>query len=271
MLTSSDFLHAQFFEHPFRRYGDTRFFYPNLAEQRKVLEVAHGFIADQKDPSKNLGVIAGPSGGGKSMLAMKLAETHFIFEQRGQVLGLYMNTNTLTEPRHFLMSVIETLSLPSSRSNANRIESIFERLEGSDDQLLIVLDGPPIDQDYLNQMLSWSVEHSKKIKTIIFLQDINNNTSNIGSLNQFLGLYVPFRAPEVVEVASLLYARMLSAGHPDPLKLIPQETMFGLAEQSRGSLSEALRLGSEHLEKLLEEQKGSLRMGIFPFRSGAAA
>ena len=89
-------------------------------------------------------------------------------------------------------------------------------------------------------------------------------------MNQFLGLYVPFRAPEVVEVASLLYARMLSAGHPDPLKLIPQETMFGLAEQSRGSLSEALRLGSEHLEKLLEEQKGSLRMGIFPFRPGAA-
>jgi hypothetical protein len=64
------------------------------------------------------------------------------------------------------------------------------------------IDGPPIDQDYLNQMLAWSVEHNKKIKTIIFLQDINNNTSNIGSLNQFLGLYVPFRAPEVVEVAS---------------------------------------------------------------------
>jgi len=46
--------------------------------------------------------------------------------------------------------------------------------------------------------------------------------------------------------------------------------MFNLAEQSHGSLSEALRLGSEHLEKLLEEQKGSLRMGIFPFRPGAA-
>ncbi len=87
-----------------------------------MLEVAHGFIADQKDPSKNLGVIAGPSGGGKSMLAMKLAETHFTFEQRGQVLGLYMNTNTLTEPRHFLMAVIETLSPALFRSNANRMK-----------------------------------------------------------------------------------------------------------------------------------------------------
>jgi hypothetical protein len=114
------------------------------------------------------------------------------------------------------------------------------------------------------------VEHNKKIKTIIFLQDINNNTSNIGSLNQFLGLYVPFRAPEVVEVASLLYARMISAGNPDPLKLIPQETILYLAEQSRGSLSEALRLSSEHLEKLLEEQKGSLRLGMFPYRPGTA-
>jgi len=266
MVTSSDLLQAQFLEHPFMRYGDTRFFYPNLAEQRKVLEVAYGFISDQKDPSKNLGVIAGPSGGGKSMLAMKLAQTHFSLEQRGQVSGLYINTNTLTEPRHFLMAVIETLDLPSSRSNANRIDSIFERLEASDDQLLIVLDGPPIDQDYLNQMLAWSVEHNKKIKTIIFLQDINNNTSNIGSLNQYLGLYVPFRAPEVAEVASLLYARMMSAGHPDPLKLISQETMFSLAEQARGSLSEALRLGSELLDQLLEDQKGSLRMARFPFR-----
>ena len=168
------------------------------------------------------------------------------------------------------MAVIETLSLPSSRSNANRIDSIFERLDNSDDQLLIVLDGPPIDQDYLEQMLDWSMEHNKKIKTVIFLQDINNNTSNIGSLNQFLGLYVPFRAPEVVEIASLLYARMMSAGHPDPLKLIPQETMFNLAEQAHGSLSEALRLGTDHLENILEELKGSLRMDAFPFRPGKA-
>ena len=34
------------------RYSDTRFFYPNLAEQRKVLEVAHGFIGDQKIPPR---------------------------------------------------------------------------------------------------------------------------------------------------------------------------------------------------------------------------
>ncbi len=269
MVASSDLLQNQFLEHPFMRYGDTRFFYPNLAEQRKVLEVAYGFISDQKDPSKNLGVIAGPSGGGKSMLAMKLAQTHFSLDQRGQVLGLYMNTNTLTEPRHFLMAVIETLDLPSSRSNANRIDSIFERLETSGDQLLIVLDGPPVDQDYLNQMLDWSVEHNKKIKTIIFLQDINNTTSNIGSLNQFLGLYVPFRSPEVVEIASLLYARMMSAGHLDPVKLIPQETMLSLAEQSRGSLSEALRLGSDHLDHLLEEQKSSFKMSVLPFRTDA--
>lgn len=266
MITSSDLLQNQFLEHPFLRYGDTRFFYPNLAEQRKVLEVAHSFIADQKDPSKNLGVIAGPSGGGKSMLAMKLAQTMFSFSQRGQISGLYMNTNTLTEPRHFLMAVIETLDLPSSRSNANRIDSIFDRLDKSDDQLLIVLDGPPVDQDYLNQMLTWSVEHNKKIKTIVFLQDINNTTSNIGSLNQFLGLYVPFRAPEVVETASLLYARMMSSGHPDPMKLIPTDTMLNLAEQARGSLSDALHLAAEHLEQLLEDQRISLKKPVFPFR-----
>ena len=270
MITPVDLIHFDLLENPFTRFGDTRFFYPGLSGQRQALEATHHFISSQKDPAKNLGVVSGGSGSGKSMLAMKLAETRFPTSGRGTHFGLYMNTNTVTEPRHFLMSVIETLGLPSSRSNANRIESIFERLESSDDQLLIVLDGPPIDQDYLNQMLAWSVEHNKKIKTIIFLQDINNNTSNIGALNQFLGLYVPFRAPEVVEVASLLYARMMSAGHPDPLKLIPQETMFNLAEQSHGSLSEALRLGSEHLEKLLEEQKSSLKMGAFPFRPGAA-
>ena len=46
--------------------------------------------------------------------------------------------------------------------------------------------------------------------------------------------------------------------------------MLSLAEQSRGSLSEALRLGNDYLEKLLEEQKGSLRLGLLPFRPGAA-
>lgn len=80
MITSKDLLDVKLLEHPFIRYADTRFFYPGLSEQRKVLEVAYDFIADQKDPSKNLGVIAGPSGGGKSILAMKLAQTQFRFE-----------------------------------------------------------------------------------------------------------------------------------------------------------------------------------------------
>ncbi len=62
------------------------------------------------------------------MLAMKIAQTHYQLSGNGHVFGLYMNTNTLTEPRHFLMALIDTLSLPpSSRSNANRFESIFER------------------------------------------------------------------------------------------------------------------------------------------------
>lgn len=267
MLTTTDLLQAQFLEHPFARYGDTRFFYPHLSEQRKVLEVAYGFIGDQKDPSKNLGVIAGPTGGGKSVLAMKLAETVFQGPSRGKVLGLYMNTNTVTEPRHFLMAVIDRLGLPSSRSNANRIESIFERMSEGDDQLLLVLDGPPVDQEYLTQMLDWSVENNKKIKTLIFLQDINNMTSNIGSLNQFLGLYLPFRSPDVDEIVNLLYARMMSAGNPDPIKLIPEEEMLAIAAEARGSLSEALRLASEQLETRLEAQKGAPMLTIFRKRN----
>ena len=73
---------------------------------------------------------------------MKLAQTHFLLENRGTMFGLYLNTNTLTEPRHFLMAVIEILGIQSARSNANRIENIYERLEQSADQLLLVLDGP---------------------------------------------------------------------------------------------------------------------------------
>ena len=57
------------------------------------------------------------------MLAMKVSATRYLTNTRASVLGLYMNTNTVTEPRHFLMAVIETLGLPSARSNANRIES----------------------------------------------------------------------------------------------------------------------------------------------------
>lgn len=258
MISTTDLLEARFLEHPFLHYTDTRFFFPHLSEQRKVLEVAHSFISEQKDPSKNLGVIAGAVGSGKSMLAMKLAETRYLTGNRSSVLGLYMNTNTVTEPRHFLMTVIETLDLPSSRSNANRIESIFERLSASDDQLLLVLDGPPVDQEYLTQLLDWSVENNKKIKTLIFLQDLNNTVSNIGSLNQFLGLYVPFRSPGTQEIANLLYSRCKMAGHPDPLKLLSEQTIFEIAEKSRGSLSEALSMAATYLEDLLEENKSKL-------------
>lgn len=265
MITSTDLLQARFLEHPFIHYNDTRFFYPRLSEQRKVLEVAYGFIGDQKDPAKNLGVLAGPSGGGKSMLAMKLAGVRFLTPSAGNTLGLYMNTNTVTEPRHFLMAVLDTLGLPSTRSNANRVESIFERLSGSEDQLLLVLDGPPVDQEYLTALLEWSVEHNKKIKTLIFLQDLNNNTSNIGSLNPFLGLYVPFRAPDVPEIASLLYARALSAGNPDPFQLLDEKTLLALAERAHGSLSEALHLAKDQLEAAIEEKKNSLTLANFSF------
>lgn len=255
MITSSDLIQNGLFEHPYLRYKDTRFFYPGLREQRRVLEVVTAFISDQKDPAKNLGVITGPSAGGKSMLAMKLAQTRYLNETRGEVFGLYLNTNNMTEPRHFLMAVLDTLELSSTRSNAGRLDAIFERLSGSEDQLLMVLDGPPVDQDYLTQLLSWSVEHQKRIKALIFLQDRNNITANIGSLNSFMGLYVPFRAPEVEELASLLYARALYAGCTDPLQFFSESEFLELAKRANGSLSEALQLAERALEAKLEDKK----------------
>lgn len=266
MITTTDLLDNQLLENPFQRYADTRFFYPNLTEQRKVLEVAYGFINDQKDPSKNLGVIAGSAGSGKSMLAQKLSQVIFETGEGGHTLGLYLNTNTITEPRHFLMAVIETLGLPSSRSNTDRVESIFARLEESDDRLLMVLDGPPVDQEYLTQLSEWSVEHNKKIKTLVFLQDINNTTANIGSLNQFLGLYVPFRSPTVTEIAALLYWRCLMAGQSEPFRLLPEKTFMEVAENARGSLSDSLRLAQEALEDQLSQKSSEQRLTNFLFR-----
>lgn len=251
MPNSSDIIKSNFFEHPFQRYGDTRYFYPGVAEQRKVLNVARDFVFENNDPSKNLGVFAGPSGGGKSMLAMKIAQTHYQLSGNGHVFGLYMNTNTLTEPRHFLMALIDTLSLPSSRSNANRFESIFERLEDSNDQLLIVLDGPPVDEEHLTQLLDWSKENNKKIKTLIFLQNINNITSNIGNLSQFLGLYLPFRQPSSQEMVNLLYYRMFAAGNPDPKELIDLDEMKNLVVD-QSSISDCLSKASDHLQALTD-------------------
>lgn len=255
MLTSNDLLKFDLLDHPFERFLDTRFFYPGISEQRKVLEVAYDFIADQKDPSKNLGVIAGPSGGGKSILAMKLAQSRLRFDGQGELHGLYMNTNTLTEPRHFLMAIVDLLGLRGSRSNADRIESILDYLGNSPEQVLLVLDGPPVDIEYMDQLLSWSIENNKKIKTLIFLQDLNKTTSNIGSLNQYLGLYFPFRNADTSEIAAMLFARMQAAGHPNPLSLMPETMLYEIAESSRGSLSEALRLSSIALEELIFAQK----------------
>ena len=248
MPDSFELLQANFFEHPFLRYADTRYFYPGVKEQRKVLSVANDFIYDNSDSSKNLGVFAGPSGGGKSMLAMKIAQTQYSVPDIGKIFGMYMNTNTLTEPRHFLMALIETLSLPSSRSNVNRIDSIFERLQEGNDQLLIVLDGPPVDQEYLTLLLEWSVENNKKIKTIIFLQDINNVNSNIGELSQFLGLYVPFRQPSQAELIELLTYRMLSAGNLDPSAVISEEQLRDLTANHGTSISDCMNAAAELID-----------------------
>jgi len=73
-----------------------------------------------------------------------------------------------------------------------------------------------------------------------------------------LGLYVPFRAPSVMETASLLFARCKMAGLVDPLSILPEEKALEIAESSRGSLVEALSLASEFLANVLEERKTKL-------------
>ena len=81
------------------------------------------------------------------------------------------------------MAVIET---PSSLFQSNaRSESIFDRLENAMTNSY-QFDGP-FDQDYCADVGPVSGAQ-QKIKTIIFLQDINIITSNTGSFNQFLGL-----------------------------------------------------------------------------------
>lgn len=258
MISTTDLVNAKFLEHPFLRYTDPRFFFPHLAEQRKVLEVAYGFIIDNNDPQKNLGVLAGPIGSGKTMLAMKLAAGVHPNLDQGVTHGIYMNTNTVTEPRHFLMGVVDALGLPSSRSNANRLETIFDFLSDSPQGLLLVLDGPPVNQDYLHEMLSWSVENKKRIKALVFLQDLYETTTNFGGLNAFLGLYHPFRAPSIQEIANLLYSRCKLAGHPDPLSLLDEQAILNIAAEAHGSLTTALIQASQYLEQLIEEKKKRL-------------
>jgi len=76
------------------------------------------------------------------------------------------------------------------------------------------------------------------------LQDLNNTVSNIGSLNQFLGLYVPFHTPSVQEIAGLLYTRCKLAGQSNPLAILPQDKALEIAESSKGSLTNALSLAA---------------------------
>ncbi len=258
MISTKDLVNANFLEHPFLMYPDTRFFFPHFTEQRKVIEIAYGFMSSSNDPQKNLGVIAGPVGAGKTMLALKLASSVHANLDQGITHGIYMKTNTITEPRHFLMTVIDALGLPSARSNANRLESIFNHLADTPQGLLLVLDGPPVDQDYLFEMLTWSVENNKKIKTLIFLQDLYETTTNLGDLNEFLGLYHPFRAPSVQEIANMLYSRCKMAGHPDPLSLLDENEILNIASSSHNSLTNALIQANQYLEELLEEKKSKL-------------
>ena len=62
----------------------------------------------------------------------------------------------------------------------------------------------------------------------------------------------------------MLFARMQAAGHPNPLDLLPQEKLFEIAEQSRASLSEALRLASLALEEAVLAKKEGLMLKKLP-------
>jgi Cdc6-like AAA superfamily ATPase len=258
MIKTTDLIKAGFLEHPFLRYVDSRFFFPHISEQRKVMEVAYSFLLDERDPQKNLGVIAGPVGSGKTMLALKLAAMVHPQLSVGSTHGLYMNTNTITEPRHFLMTVIDSLGLPLSRSNADRLDSIYAYLSRPDRSLLLVLDGPPVDQEYLYGMLKWSVEHNKSIKALVFLQDLYDTTSNLGDLNTFLGLYHPFHAPSVQETANMLYSRCKMAGHPNPLSLLEEQMILEISTNAHSSLTTALNLAAAYLEGVIVEKNNRL-------------
>lgn len=258
MITTIDLNNAGFLEHPFLRYSDTRLFFPHISEQRKAIEVANSFLLNNADPQKNLGVIAGPIGSGKTILAQQMAGVVHQQLTMGATHGIYINTNTITEPRHFLMTIIDSLGLPLSRSNADRLDTIFSYLADPAKTLLLVLDGPPVDQDYLYSMLKWSVENNKGIKTLVFLQDLYETTTNLGDLNAFLGLYHPFRAPSVQETANMLYSRCKMAGHSNPLDLLDEERILEIASNSRASLTNALIDATKYLEAVILEKKNKL-------------
>jgi hypothetical protein len=114
-----------------------------------------------------------------------------------------------------------------------------------------------VDQEYLTQLLEWSVENNKKIKTIIFLQDINNVTSNIGLLSQFLGLYVPFRLPSQAVLIELLNYRMLSAGNLEHLSVFSEDDLRDLTASHGNSISECLAAATELLD-VKKFRKGKL-------------
>ncbi len=257
-MKTTDLIKAGMLEHPFLRYGDTRFFYPHIAEQRKVLEVAYSFLHDDRDPQKNMGVIAGPIGSGKTILAQRLAEQVHPQLDMGVTHGLYINTNTITEPRHFLMTVIDSLGLSLSRSNADRLESIYNFLSNPDQSLLLVLDGPPVDQDYLYGMLQWSVENNRSIKTLVFLQDLFDTKTNLGDLNTFLGLYHPFHSPTTQEIANLLYSRCKMAGLLNPLDLLDEKKILDISANAHGSLSTALSMATSYLEEVVDDKNNRL-------------
>lgn len=254
MLTNTDLLRFNFIEHPFLRFPDTRLFYPFIKEQRKVFDSAWNFINKTSDPSKNLGVVTGPSGGGKSLLSMVLSNS--IHPSLSQSVGysIYINTNTVTEPRHFLMAILDKLNLSPSRSNENRLDSIFNFLYNSEKGLLMVLDGPPIDHEYIEEMLSWSVQNNKKIRAMIFLQELFEIATNLGPINNFLGLYHPFGQASISEIASLLISRCKMAGHPDPLSFLSKDEILKIAETSNGSIAHALSNACNYFETLVSSK-----------------
>lgn len=261
-------------ETPFARNHDPRWLY--LSSQHKEAVIKARWTIEEHG---GLALIRGDVGQGKSFLIEYLMTIWP--NQFGWKCAKLQNTGTISSPRALLAEVLAAFGLEpavSARDMATRLEGwlLQQAYEENTTVVLFIDEAQSIDSKafpVLRDLLNLETRERILLQIVLGAQlNIDRKLSFFPALQSRIASVSTLEPLSQEETDAMLLHRFRRAGHPDPIRLCPAETMRALFMHSGGvprdilvvteaTMKEAFlrdsdRLLPEHVERAIRDMAG---------------